>query len=946
MKKALIIATLFFSSTSLFSQNSNGEFDEIGDFSTKQTVQITMGDGTHLATDIFLPITQDSMSIMIDLPLFGPTPVQIIPKGIQYLIYDSINGGLNENPYQLPILFSRTPYDKQGSSDYGNTVSMLGYSYAMQDMRGCNASEGAYFPMYSDGWNKNPYHPDMKHLLDITEFSDPRNSNKHEDGYESVKYIIDSITRKYDINADGTIDTFKTCNGSVGMFGASALANAQYTAAATHKINPDEPGLKSLFPIVGSADQYGVTQIQNGVYRYSIVNNWISGQLNSINDSDLNETDLSIDNNLHSFTDYGLNTIYEAIDICLGSMIDSSNNENLPGYYPNSPFRASMDVGYAPVNEFGEGDINGTYSRYSNIDVPIYHLTGWWDLFIDGQIDTYNKIVANINDEHGNKSMQKLIIGPWAHQTITSQTTGDLTYPENVTELMNMNLSDLENLEDTETNIFESEIYKWFRHTLNEKQGLNDPKFIIPQATEWQVLNSTYSVRIPSENYILPYHDFIAYLGGLQGLNDIQVEINVNGSIDTISYDIPAIENPLFNISEAPESGTNEYFENTENVRFYVPGPIDDEISENSQVGNYWFKTDSFPFTNNINYKDLFLHANGIIDSNPPVTDEGSLSFTHDPDNPVLTVGGGNMTINTPDGERRSQGQMNLAAPEVINLTMNHPGVINFTSEVIVDSLCIIGFPKAKLFASSSISDENETPTNTDFFVRILDVYPNGKEYFVVEGAVNARAREYVKSIYNGNENPNAEFSNIISDTCYEYDFNLLPIAYTFGHEHQIKILISSGNYPRYMSSANLPLNEGEFFRRNPNDGKNYTFNGLSLSPRICTNEIVFSPDMQSQISLPVYGDFAVSTPEITSNTDSNIDIFPNPTSDILTIRLNNSYYSDIKLFTTDGRCLIKTHSIGLTNIDISNFPSGIYILNICEQNKNHSYKIIKTDKN
>jgi hypothetical protein len=32
----------------------------------------------------------------------------------------------------------------------------------------------------------------------------------------------------------------------------------------------------------------------------------------------------------------------------------------------------------------------------------------------------------------------------------------------------------------------------------------------------------------------------------------------------------------------------------------------------------------------------------------------------------------------------------------------------------------------------------------------VLDVYPDGKEFFVVEGAVNARAREFAKSIAEG----------------------------------------------------------------------------------------------------------------------------------------------------------------------------------------------------
>lgn len=939
MKKLnLIIIALLFTSV-LSAQNNNGTLDNISDLTTKDTVYFTMGDGTKLATDIFLPITQDSLVTLVDLPGFGPTPVQIIPKGTQYLMYDSINGEANANPYQLPVIFTRTPYSKEGSFSYGNVVSILGYAYAMQDMRGCYESEGVYLPMYSDAWSKNAYHPDIKHLLDITDFSDINNGNKHEDGYQSILYFNDSLTREYDVDNDGTPETFLLSNGSIGMFGASALGNSQYTAAAAHKIHPNEKGLKSLFPIVASADHYWVTEVQNGVYRYAIVNNWISGQINSVNDASLNASDISITNNVHSFTDYGLTNEDEASDICLSSMIDSSTNGNLPGYYPNSPFRSSMDASFAPVNALGEADADGNFSRFTNMDVPIYHLTGWWDIFIDGQIDAFNQVRNNISDEYGNQSMQKLIIGPWAHQTMTTRTTGDIMYPENVLDVVKLNVSDLDEV-TSEFNIFDSEVYKWFRHTLNEKQGLSDPKFIIPEANEWQVLNAVYSVRIPSEDYIIPYSDFIAYLAGLQGLNNIPFEVSVSGTTSEDEYDIPPMSNPFLGLDEAPENGTNEYFQDKAAVRYYVPGPVDDGIAQNNGVGNYWAETDSFPFVNNISYTDFYLHGDESLDQDAPNSDEGSLSFTHNPDLPVFTVGGANMTINTPDGSRKSQGQMNLANPDFADLTMNHSGVIHFTSGSIQDSLSIMGFPKAKIYASSSISGLSEVPTDTDFFIRILDVYPDGQEFFVVEGAVNARAREYARSIYEGNENPDAEFSNIVSDTYYAYEFQMMPISYTFGHGHQIKILISSGNFPRYMSNANLPMNDGEFFRREPGDGQNYEFDGTLMQPRICTNSIAFSTEMQSMISLPVFGGFPVAIEEDSESTKV-LNVYPNPCTNSLTIHLNNAYESEISLFSIHGVCVLHDNLKGLNTLDVSHLSRGIYILKVKNKQDTHSQRIV-----
>lgn len=49
----------------------------------------------------------------------------------------------------------------------------------------------------------------------------------------------------------------------------------------------------------------------------------------------------------------------------------------------------------------------------------------------------------------------------------------------------------------------------------------------------------------------------------------------------------------------------------------------------------------------------------------------------------------------------------------------------------------------------------------------------------MVEGAVNARAREFAKSIALGAENDDAPFSNIDIGKIYEYYFQGYPIAYT-----------------------------------------------------------------------------------------------------------------------------------------------------------------------
>src|SRR5690554_3268105 len=117
-----------------------------------------MSDGTLLSTTISVPVFRDSIITEVE---FDGTfyPIQIVPKNTQYIIYDTVN--ITPESFQLPIIFTRTPYDKNGDDLGGKIFPFLGYSFAIQDMRGRYDSEGVYFPMYSDAWPKEPYHPSI-----------------------------------------------------------------------------------------------------------------------------------------------------------------------------------------------------------------------------------------------------------------------------------------------------------------------------------------------------------------------------------------------------------------------------------------------------------------------------------------------------------------------------------------------------------------------------------------------------------------------------------------------------------------------------------------------------------------------------------------------------------------------------------------------------------------
>lgn len=937
----------------------NGKLDDLTDFATRTQVPFTMPDGTKLMTDIYLPILQDSFVYndtfrfrLLPAPfpeLVIPLNATLLPKGFQYIYYDSINGHVNNNPYQLPMILERTPYDKSGGDvQIGSAMALLGYSSGVQDMRGRYASDGVYLPLYSDSWKKTPYHS-YKHILDITPTSDPRNGNHHEDGYNTIEFIKNSLVRKFDLNGDGIFETIdKVYNGSIGTFGASALGYNQLQAASAHKIDPSQPGLKCLFPIVGPLEFYKSTGFHNGCMRDGLVTGWLRGQIKDTRD-DLMSIDNSIDNDIHSSKDYGLPDKFDAANKAIDHFVTIRYEGSPCGYYPNSIGRKDMDASQAPVDANGESAANGTYSRYKNMEVPIFAVSGWWDIFIDGQIETHSFLRANLSQK---RDLQKLVIGPWAHQTIAQRETGDKIYPKNITDITKIDLNLAEGLSSLNlADIAKSELIGWFRYNLNYNgyNKVGEPKIVIPKQNTWQKplpLWPQIEVRFPAKDYKIRFLDLLNFILGADGLKKVPIEIRIDGNlVIPFELDIPKFDKPLlegFNANGRVDSIPVSEFKNIPPVRFYVVGASNDSGTV-SYAGNYWMSSDTFPIQN-VNWHNMYLHQNGKLNFAAPISDEGYKTYVHKPDDPIITVGGGNMLERTPQGDRDAQGQMNLADPNFAPYTMDREGVVKFETDVLPDSLCVIGFPKYKLYAKSNPGNTVAGPTDCDFYIRILDVYPDGKEFFVVEGAVNARAREFARSIAEGHQNDNADFTNIDIGKIYEYFFQGYPIAYTFAAGHKIKVLISSSNYPRFQANANVPIMPNEFFRRKPADGRTYIYNGIEYAPRVSVQRIAFSDQYPTHIELPVFGSTSVITavkqPTI-NKPNWDVNIFPNPSNGQFSVFINKNGKYLVNIYNTLGEKITSSEISDQHVFNLSDFPKGQYLIELMDV-KSADQKITK----
>ncbi|MHA1821520.1 MAG: CocE/NonD family hydrolase [Promethearchaeota archaeon] len=180
--------------------------------------------------------------------------------------------------------------------------------------------------------------------------------------------------------------------------------------------------------------------------------------------------------------------------------------------------------------------------------------------------------------------------------------------------------------------------------------------------------------------------------------------------------------------------------------------------------------------------KKLYLHSagkantsrgNGKLNWDYPGENEPNDYFIFDPMNPVITCGGDNLML--------PRGAM------VQNRTESRNDVLVYTSPPLEIGMEVTGNIEMVLYASSSAPD-------TDFMVKLCDVYPNGKSYNILDSGIRARFRDF------DYKHPKL----LKPGDVYEFRIPIGPTSYFFKEKHRIRLDITSSNYPKYNINANL----------------------------------------------------------------------------------------------------------------------------------------------
>jgi putative CocE/NonD family hydrolase len=222
---------------------------------------------------------------------------------------------------------------------------------------------------------------------------------------------------------------------------------------------------------------------------------------------------------------------------------------------------------------------------------------------------------------------------------------------------------------------------------------------------------------------------------------------------------------------------------------------------------NRWLELDSWPPAG-VTYRPLFLHQGtgpgvgslngGGLSFDRPDASEAPDSFTYDPRQPVPSL---------------------IVYPQ-LGPKDHRPvedRVLTYTSAVLEADLVVAGPVTAVLHAASSAPD-------TDWVVRLCDVWPDGRSMSVCDGILRARHRESL-----------TQATLLRPDEVYEFRVDLWSTAQVFKAGHRLRVHVTSSDFPRY--------------DRNLNTGGPF---GTESHSAVATNTVFHDAVRSSHLSLPI----------------------------------------------------------------------------------------------
>ncbi len=284
----------------------------------------------------------------------------------------------------------------------------------------------------------------------------------------------------------------------------------------------------------------------------------------------------------------------------------------------------------------------------------------------------------------------------------------------------------------------------------------------------------------------------------------------------------------------------------------------------------------------------LYLNANNELISGTSI---GSSTFVSDPSNPSPTIGGATLH---PALDQGPYDQINLASRN---------DIVTFSTAPLTQDVSISGRVLVDVFVEADQSD-------CDISVRMVDVYPDGRNMLINDGIARMRFR-------NGYEQTDEAFMS--PGNVYERQIVLPFTHYTWNAGHEIKVYIGGNNAIRY--DVNLQ-NGGTMYAAGDTNIANITIHHNAQYP--------------SKITLPGANSF-LSINELASE---HLSVYPNPANDLLHLESDISF-NTVSIINPEGR-LVKQFDSNFSHLNVSDLDPGVYLLIASDGNQKRNARFVK----
>lgn len=270
-----------------------------------------------------------------------------------------------------PTIVQRNPYDKSNAGSVGGLIvnpldaAEEGFAVVVQDTRGRFKSEGDWEPFV----------------------------NEAEDGYDTVEWAAAE----------------DWSNGRVGVYGSS-----YHGVTALQAVISDPPHLESALAYVTGSNYHDGFTYSGGAFELGF-NIWWSLYLATDTATRLDVAPEEREERLQEIM--SLTGAPEA------AARQRPLTENPVFDHPATEYVQDW-LDHPRYDDYWEA-IDVT-ERIRDVDIPVLHATGWYDLFLPGHLELYDAIQTQAGSTA--REEQRLIIGPWDHEayaTLTPDRAGE-----------------------------------------------------------------------------------------------------------------------------------------------------------------------------------------------------------------------------------------------------------------------------------------------------------------------------------------------------------------------------------------------------------------------------------------------------------------------------------------------------------------------------------------